>query len=79
METIIVYYQGNKDQGLEGQIKDAAKGYKAALVSDFEFDNQVFQALIKFQNIGQIENFKLDLENLGRAFKTKISIGGYIG
>lgn len=79
METIIVYYQGNKDNGLESQIKDAAASYHAQLVSDFNYDNQAFQAIIKFRNSGQIDNFKTDLQGLSRVFKTKVDIGGFLG
>lgn len=75
---MIVYYPGNRELGLEDLIKEALRSYSGVVVTDFAYDNQVFQAVVKIPSAGQVDNFRQDLNNLGRVFKTKVAIGGYL-
>jgi hypothetical protein len=78
METIVVYYEGNKNAGLENQIKEMAQGHQGFVKDDFNYENQVHQAVICLKNSGNLKNFESDLKRLASVFNTKVYIGGYL-
>lgn len=78
METIVVYYEGNKNPGLETQIKEMVLGHQGAVKTDFSYDNQVHQAVLTVGNSGNLKNFESDLKRLSTVFGTKVYIGGYL-
>ena len=70
---ICVIYEGNINSYINDKIKETAFRYKAKLLSDFEYENQNFQAFFEFRNEGQVENFKNDLRIIGKPFNLEIS------
>lgn len=78
MKNITVYYEDNKMPTLEERVLEAARRYKAQVLSDFTYDNMAFQARIAFHNEGQINNFKQDLLIIWKSHNVKINIGGIV-
>ena len=78
METIVVYYEGNRHPGLENMIKEAVGGHQGSVKTDFSFENQAHQAVLIFKNKGNLANFEADLKRLAVVFNTKVLIGGYL-
>lgn len=78
MQKVLVYYESNKMPSLEERVLETARRYRAKVISEFNYENQVFSAMIEFNNEGQVNNFKNDLIIIGNSYKIKINLGGFV-
>lgn len=78
METVVLYYEGNRQPGLENLIKEAVLSHQGSIKTDFSFENQAHQAVVTLKNKGNLDNLESDLKRISTVFTTKVYIGGYI-